>query len=47
MAYLKTAEARIGPRGKFAFFDEPDAFLPGQGTSVPFLKKYCFSFQLR
>jgi len=46
MAKLKTAEARIGQRGKTAFFGEPDAFLPGQGICVPFLKKYCFSFQL-
>jgi len=46
MADLKTAEARIGQRGKTAFFGKPDALLPGQGTRVPFLKKYCFSFQL-
>jgi hypothetical protein len=38
MAKLKTAEARIGQRGKTAFFGEPDAFLPGQGTRVPFLQ---------
>jgi hypothetical protein len=31
MAYLKTAEARIGQRGKTAFFGEPDALLPGHG----------------
>jgi hypothetical protein len=33
MAYLKTAEARTGYGGKTAFFGEPDALLPGQGTS--------------
>ena len=35
MVYLKTAEARIGHRGKTAFFGEPDALLPGHGTCVP------------
>jgi len=45
MVYLKTAEARIEIRGKTAFFDEPDALLPGHGTHVHFLKKYCFSLQ--
>jgi len=46
MAYLKTAEARIEYRGETAFFGEPDALLPGQGTSVPFFKKCGSSFQL-
>jgi hypothetical protein len=46
MANLKTAEVRIGFRGKTAFFGEPDALLPGHGIRVPFLKKYCFSFHL-
>src|SRR4030042_2889214 len=45
MAYLKKAEARIEYRGETAFFGEPDALLPGQGTRGPFLKIYCFSFQ--
>jgi hypothetical protein len=36
MAYLKTAEARIGQKEKTAFFGEPDALLPGHGNRVPF-----------
>ena len=33
MAWLQTAEARIGERGTTAFFGEANVLLPGQGTT--------------
>ena len=32
----ETAEARLGKRGTTAFFGEANAFLPGQGTHLPY-----------
>jgi len=40
IAWLETAEARIGHRGITAFFGEANTLLPGHGTAWPYVIFY-------